>query len=165
MTATPPDPRHLQAARQRLERLAWWLDGIVRVPGTRFRFGLDSLIGLFPGVGDVIGMLLGAGILYQGVRIGAPRGVLVRMLRNLVVDAAGGLIPVVGDVFDFAYKAHRRNADLLLEHLDTVQARRDAPRPGSRLLALLLVGLFLTAAGALLWWVWRWLFSLWAGGA
>lgn len=164
MPDTPAPATELQAARQRLQRLSWWLDGIVRVPGTRLRFGLDSLIGLMPGVGDVIGMLLGAGILYQGVRIGAPRGVLMRMLRNLAVDAAGGLIPVVGDLFDFAYKAHRRNADLLIEHLDSLDAREAEPERRSHLPALLLMAIFLLGMATLLWWTWRGLLMLAGGG-
>lgn len=140
-----------------MEKLAWLLDGVVRIPGTRWRFGLDSLIGLFPGVGDVAGMLLGAGILYQGVRLGAPRPVIIGMLRNLVVDAAGGLIPVVGDLFDFAYRAHRRNADLLIEHLDRVQAQAQVSRRGSTVLAMLLAAGFIAVSLAVLWAVWSWL--------
>ena len=140
-----------------MEKLAWLLDGVVRIPGTRWRFGLDSLIGLFPGVGDIAGMLLGAGILYQGVRVGAPRLVIIGMLRNLAVDAAGGLIPVVGDLFDFAYKAHRRNADLLIEHLDRVQAQDKPHKRGSTLLALLLAGAFIAVSVTLLWLLWSWL--------
>lgn len=157
MSHDPEQALRTQAARQRMEKLAWLLDGVIRVPGTRFRFGLDSLIGLLPGVGDIAGMLLGAGILYQGVRVGAPRNVIVKMLRNLAMDAAGGLIPVVGDLFDFAYKAHRRNADLLIEHLDRVQAQNKPHKRGSTIIALLLAGAFVAVSATLLWLLWSWL--------
>ena len=155
------DPTRARVSRARMEKLAWLLDGFVRVPGTNFRFGLDSIIGLVPGVGDVVGLLLGATILYESVRAGAPRALLVRMLGNAATDALGGLVPVVGDLFDFAFKSNQRNARLLLEHLDRLEARPvvEAQRRGSALLALLLVAAFLAVTCGLLWWAWSWWLS------
>lgn len=140
-----------------MEKLAWLLDGAVRVPGTRFRFGLDSVIGLIPGIGDVIGLLLGAGILYESFRVGAPRPLILKMLGNAVADAVGGLIPGVGDVFDFAFRANKRNAALLVAHLDDLEAR-SAPPPvrGSRIVGVVLVALFLVAAILPLYLFWSW---------
>lgn len=162
MPETVPHPTRARVTRARIEKLAWLLDGVIRVPGTRFRFGLDSIIGLVPGVGDVVGLLLGAAILYESVRAGAPRTLLVRMVGNSAADALGGLIPGVGDLFDFAFKSNQRNARLLMEHLDRIEARpieTATPRRGSALLALLLVAAFLAVTCGLLWWAWSWWLS------
>jgi len=101
-----------------LERLASLMDDRFRLPGTGFRFGLDGLVGLLPGVGDVATGLIGLYIIDQARRHGAPRGMLGRMLGNVAIDVAIGSIPLLGDVFDFGFKAHRRNLRLLLKHLE-----------------------------------------------
>lgn len=154
MPEIPADAARARVTRARMEKLAWLLDGAVPVPGTKFRFGLDSIIGLIPGIGDAIGLLLGAAILYESVRVGVPRGTIVKMVGNSVADTLGGLVPVVGDLFDFAFKSNKRNAALLMSHLDIVDARpATAPaRRGSRVLAILLVAGFLGAAIGVLWW-------------
>ena len=163
MPESVPALSRVRVSRTRIEKLAWLLDGAVRVPGTKLRFGLDSIIGLVPGVGDVVGLLLGAVILYESVRAGAPRATLLRMLVNAAADTLGGLIPGIGDLFDLAFKSNQRNARLLLEHLDRVDARPAAvdaaPRHASTVLALLLVAGFLAATIGLLWWVWSWWLS------
>lgn len=160
MPETPADPSRVRRSRARAQKIAWLLDGALRLPGTKFRFGLDSIIGLIPGVGDVIGLLLGATLLYEAVRVGAPRALLAKMVGNAATDALGGLVPGIGDLFDFAFRSNRRNANLLLEHLDRIEAQpASAGRGGSRLLAMLLISVFLLAAVALLAWVW----SLWLG--
>lgn len=153
-----PDLTRLHVSRVRVEKLARLLDGVVRVPGTRFRFGLDSIIGLIPGVGDVAGLLLGSVIFYESLRAGAPRSLIARMLGNSLVDAVGGLIPGVGDLFDVAFKSNARNARLLIEHLDGIQTQATAPVQGSRLLAIALVLLFLVAAAVPLALFWTWWF-------
>jgi hypothetical protein len=99
-----------------LERLARLLDSEFRVPGTRFRFGVDGLIGLAPGVGDAIGLALSSYIVMEAWRMGVPPQILVRMIANIVVDSAVGAVPIAGDLFDFVWKANRRNVDLLLRH-------------------------------------------------
>ena len=142
-----------------MEKLAWLLDGAVPVPGTKFRFGVDSIIGLIPGVGDVVGMLLGAAILYESIRIGAPRPLIAKMIGNSATDAIGGLIPGIGDLFDFAFKSNKRNAKLLMEHLDRVEAKPRHEGGGSRLVAILAVSAFLAVAVGLLCAVWSWLLS------
>lgn len=111
------DPR----ARRKLERIegfAWWMDEAFQVPGTRWRVGLDGLLGLIFGVGDTATFLLGGYVLYEARQLGAPRSLLARMLGNLLVDYAVGLVPLVGDLADFRIKAHRRNARLLREWLE-----------------------------------------------
>lgn len=157
MPQASPDLARARVARARMEKMAWLLDGMLRVPGTRIRFGLDAIIGLVPGVGDVIGLLLGAGILYESVKVGAPRPLIMKMLGNALADTIGGLIPGVGDVFDFAFRANQRNAALLIEHLDGLE-QPAAPPPvrGSRLVGVLLVTLFLAAAVLPLVLFWSW---------
>lgn len=105
------------ATLRRLERLAHWMDGAFRLPGTRWRFGLDGLLGLVPGAGDSLTALVGAYVILEAWRAGAPSSVIARMLGNIGLDWAVGSVPLLGDVFDFAFKSHRRNVDLLRRHL------------------------------------------------
>jgi hypothetical protein len=100
-----------------LELLAHWLDSRFRIPGTRIRFGLDSLLGLVPGVGDAATTLPAAYMLYRAHRLGVPRSMLARMGWNVAMDLAVGAIPVVGDLFDLGFKANRRNVELLRQHV------------------------------------------------
>lgn len=105
------------ATLQRLDRLAYWLDERFRLPGTNVRMGLDGLLGLIPGIGDVLGGLLSAYILLEAWRLGLPNSVLVRMLSNIGIDVFVGAVPLFGDLFDIGWKANRRNVNLLLRHL------------------------------------------------
>ncbi|MBA3769926.1 MAG: DUF4112 domain-containing protein [Blastocatellia bacterium] len=98
-----------------LENLSRYLDGLFRVPGTNFRFGLDSLIGLIPNVGDTATLFPSLYILYQGARYGVPKITLLRMAFNLGLDYVVGIIPFVGDAFDFVWKANRQNIELIRE--------------------------------------------------
>lgn len=110
----PGAVRSAQAAsRQRLRRLAWLLDSSIGLPGTRFRIGLDGLIGLIPGIGDAIGALLSSYILAEAARLNAPKTVILHMGFNVLVDTLLGIIPVLGDFFDMAWKANQRNIKLL----------------------------------------------------
>lgn len=110
--------------RADIDRLAKLLDSQFRIPGTGFRFGLDSLIGLIPGIGDAITGGLGLYIVHRARQEGAPGHVIVRMLWNLLVDTVLGAIPVIGDVFDFAFRANLKNARLLQRHLDRQRPAR-----------------------------------------
>ncbi|HKY92390.1 MAG TPA: DUF4112 domain-containing protein [Nevskiaceae bacterium] len=155
-TAPAPGPAELASTRRRMERLAWLLDGAVPVPGTSFRFGVDSIIGLIPGVGDVIGLALGAAILYEAIRIGAPRDLVGRMVGNTAADAVLGVVPVLGDVMDFAFKSNQRNAKLLMAHLDAIEGKPATPtRRGSGLVALLVVVALVAAIAGLVVLAWR----------
>jgi len=124
------------AARERLRQFAWLLDSSIRIPGTRFTIGLDALIGLFPFIGDIIGVLLSAFILAEAARLGAPRSVLLRMAANLGTEGVVGIIPFAGDVFDAAFKANQRNVRLL-------EAWMDSPRRTARSSRLLVFGIAL----------------------
>ena len=108
------DPSH----RRRLETVAYWLDERFRIPGTNIRVGLDGIAGLIPGVGDAATTLISLYIVAEAYRIGLPGRAIARMLGNVGLDFAVGSIPLLGDVFDIAFKANRRNLRLLLRHLD-----------------------------------------------
>ena len=115
-TQKPWSPQD-EARLKRVRLLSRLLDEQFRIPGTRYRVGLDGLLGLIPGVGDAAGALLSAYILYEAMRLGAPSTVLLRMVANIGIDTVGGAIPVVGDIFDIAWKANKKNAALLHAHL------------------------------------------------
>ena len=87
------------------------------VPGTSFRFGLDPILGLIPGVGDLVSPLFTLGILFQARDLGIPRVVQLRMIFNVAIDVLTGFVPLIGDLFDFAWKANNRNMTLLERHL------------------------------------------------
>ena len=92
------------------------LDSAFRVPGTNFRFGLDPVLGLIPGVGDITTPFFSALLLLHAVRLRIPKVVQLRMLLNAAIDLAMGLVPVVGDFFDIGWKANVRNLALLERH-------------------------------------------------
>ncbi len=98
-----------------LDELSRYLDGLFRVPGTEWRFGLDSLIGLIPNVGDTLTVVPALYILVSGVRYGVPKITLLRMAFNIGLDYVVGMIPFVGDAFDFVWKANNRNMNLIRE--------------------------------------------------
>lgn len=98
-----------------LETLSTYLDGLFKVPGTGWKFGLDSLIGLIPNVGDVATSLVSFYILVAGVRYGVPKITLLRMAFNIGLDYVVGSIPFIGDAFDFVWKANKQNMDLIRE--------------------------------------------------
>lgn len=98
-----------------VERLSWLLDESIPLPGG-YRIGLDGFLGLIPGVGDFIGGLLSSVLIYKANQIGVPRMVLMRMIINMLIDSTVGTIPVFGDIFDFVWKANKRNAKLLAEY-------------------------------------------------
>lgn len=122
---------------RRIERLAWVLDR--SIPLGRWRIGLDPLLGLLPGFGDWIGALLSLYVLYEGVRLGLRGGVLVRMTLNILVETVVGAVPVLGDVFDFAWQANTRNLALIRRHY----------RPGLEPRSLAWVGATVAVAAAL----------------
>jgi hypothetical protein len=111
-----------------LEFLAGLMDDAFRVPGTNIRFGLDSMIGLIPGVGDTIGGIVSSYIIWRAQRMGASNWVLLRMTGNMLFDTALGVIPFVGDIFDWKFRANRRNLELLRRH----QARLSSPPQATR---------------------------------
>jgi hypothetical protein len=113
-----------------IRHLARLLDEVLRIPGTNIRFGLDAILGLIPGAGDVAGGILSAFIILQAARLGAPGSVLARMVMNVAVDSIVGAVPVLGDLFDIGWKSNTRNAALLERYATQPQATRRASRLG-----------------------------------
>ncbi len=108
-------PAAIDAAARlaRLRKLAWLLDGQFGLPFTKFRFGVNSLLGLSPVVGDVALGMVSLYLIYEAKRLGAPNALLARMAGNVAIEVAGGSVPILGDIFDMAFKANLRNLDLL----------------------------------------------------
>ena len=95
------------------ELLAKILDTTVKIPGTGIYLGLDPLLGLIPGIGDVLANLIGTVILILAARLHVPRIVITRMSLNLLINGTVGAIPIVGDLFSIWFRSHARNAELL----------------------------------------------------
>lgn len=128
--------------------IARLLDDAVPIPGTNVRVGLDALLGLLPGVGDVTGLVFGGYLVMLAARAGAPGSVVARMIVNLALDTAIGAVPLLGDVADIAWKANRRNLALLERALAQPERER---RRSALVLGGALAGLAtLAAAGAAL---------------
>src|SRR5215208_4813193 len=102
----------------RARTLARLLDSAAKVPGTGIRFGADAILGLVPGLGDVAGAVLSGYLVLLAQRLGAPRAVVLRMLGNVAVDTLGGTVPLIGDLFDVAFKSNSRNLALLERAID-----------------------------------------------
>jgi hypothetical protein len=140
-TVATLDPRRVQ----RLRRVGWLLDSSIPIPGTRYTLGIDQLIGLVPGIGDLAGGFLSLYIIVEAARMGVPRGVLLRMGWNVAVDTLVGEVPILGDLFDIGFKANIRNLALL----DAFLARPvDVRRASGRLVVALVAGLLALTAGA-----------------
>ena len=113
----PPEEKR---KRSQLEPLFRWLalimDEFLRLPGTKFRFGLDPILGLVPGIGDTASAIVSALALLQAARYGLPKVVLARMSLNILINELVGIIPGVGDAFSFWFKSNARNYRILQEH-------------------------------------------------
>jgi hypothetical protein len=109
--------------------LSYLLDERFRIPGTKYRIGLDGLLGVLPGVGDTVGTLLSAYILFEAIQLGIPRATLLRMVANIALDTLVGAIPVVGDVFDVAWKANKKNVALLNAYMASQAGGNSGPVP------------------------------------
>jgi hypothetical protein len=109
---TPAQERRLAALRH----IARLLDSAYEIPGTNYRFGLDPIVGLVPGIGDLISPLFTIALLWQSRDLNLPRVVQARMLFNVIIDTVLGIVPIAGDLFDFAWKANDMNIALLERH-------------------------------------------------
>ena len=126
--------------------LARALDSAVGIPGTKVRFGLDPIIGLVPGLGDLAGAALSGYIVLVGIQLGASRSVVLRMLANVAIDTVVGAVPLVGDLFDAGWKSNNRNVALIERHVAAPGPTRTSSRLMIGLVALVLVML---AAGSI----------------
>jgi hypothetical protein len=113
----PPEERGKRKALEPIFKwLAYIMDEVIRVPGTKFRFGLDPLLGLIPGIGDTSSALVSAFALIQALRVGVPKILLGRMALNILLNELIGIIPVVGDAFSFWFKSNARNYEIIKNH-------------------------------------------------
>lgn len=131
-----------QQTVKRLQRLAWLWDSAFGIPGTRIRLGLDPLVGLVPGLGDALGAVVSAYIVLEAARFDVPGSMLLRMLVNIAIDTLLGTVPVIGDVFDIAWRSNLKNVALIEHHVADPHGARRANRIW---LALVIVALLLCA--------------------
>lgn len=111
-----PPEKDMQDFHPVARLVALVLDELFTVPGTRFKIGLDPILGLIPGAGDTASSAVGLTILATAAKAGVPKIVLVRMGTNIIINAAGGTIPVAGDIFSAWFKSNLRNYQLLQKH-------------------------------------------------
>ena len=161
-----PDGANDAYGRRGLERLrlvAQLFDRAFAVPGTKWRFGIDALFGLVPGLGDIAGALVGVYALRVARNLRAPPEIQLHMLTNIALDALVGMIPVLGDLFDFAFQAQTRNLALLDRWMQSPRRAARRSKVGLILIPLAIVIVFatLTALGVwLLFILFHWLTGL-----
>jgi len=133
-----------------LEQLSRAMDGLFRIPGTGWRIGLDALVGLIPGVGDFATTAVSLYILAAGVRYRVPKVTLLRMASNIAVDYLLGAVPIVGDIFDAAWKSNQMNVELLKQRASVSPEEARHGRLSDWLfLAVIVLGLLLLLVGSL----------------
>ncbi|MEL6261938.1 MAG: DUF4112 domain-containing protein [Cyanobacteria bacterium J06623_5] len=144
LTSRPATLANSPASLKRLRRMSHLLDNAIPVPGIGVRVGLDPILGLLPGGGDVVTGVLSVYIVFEAARMGLPAATLGRMGLNILLDVLSGTVPVLGDLFDVAWKANSQNVALLEKHLaDPVPSKA-----ADRLLAIgVIVGLLLLVLG------------------
>ena len=135
-----PENEAERELRERLNFLAWLLDSSIPIPGTRFSVGLDAVIGLFPFIGDLIGVAASSYILAEANRMGVGKAILARMAFNVAIEGVIGIVPIFGDIFDAAWKANQRNVRLLAAWAERPHAARRSSRLFLALLTAALVG-------------------------
>lgn len=137
---------------KRLRQLSRLLDNIITIPGTKIGFGLDPIIGLIPIGGDFLGVVFSSYIILEAARLGVSRATLGKMVFNVILDGLVGTVPVLGDLFDFAWKANTNNIKLLEEYLKFPSEQKSADRWFiiAILLGLLLISIILVALPVIL---------------
>lgn len=129
MPSTSSHAAERRARVARFERLSKALDSRFRLPVIGLRVGWDSILGLVPGLGDLITAGPGAAMIYEGVRMGARKRALVRMGLNTGIDMTLGAVPLLGDIFDAFFKSHRRNVAVLMDELARIERAEEEERP------------------------------------
>jgi hypothetical protein len=117
--AAHPPAIDRRATLARLKRLARLIDGAFTFPGTNFRFGINSIVGLLPIGGDAVLGGLSLYIVYEAAQLGVPGALLARMVANVAAEVVGGSVPILGDLFDMALKANLRNIAIIERHLES----------------------------------------------
>jgi len=115
---------------KRIRQLAHLLDTAIAIPGTKIRFGLDPILGLIPGGGDLIAAAISAYMIYLAARSGLERSEIIKMIKNVAIETAVGSVPIAGDIFDIYFKANMRNLEILENHLaqDEVEAEESSTK-------------------------------------
>ena len=158
LNSAPPATFDADERLRWVERIAHLMDSQFRLPGTRFRFGLDPLLGLLPIVGDLSSTAVSVALLLTMLRHGASGAVVVRMALNIFIDTIVGSIPLIGNVFDFAYKSNERNVALLRRHYSSGRHTGSGKGLVALLLLLFAVVLGLVAWGSVVLLRWGWHF-------
>jgi len=134
------------ASLRRLRQISHLLDNAIPIPGTRYRIGLDPILGLIPGGGDLVGSIFAGYVVFKSAQLGVPQETLIKMAANIVFDTVAGTVPVAGDLLDVTWKANVKNMELLDAHLGS-------PEPGKKadwlFVAALLLGLTLIVGGVI----------------
>lgn len=142
----PPEEKDRRASLEPLFRwIATVMDELIAVPNTKFKFGLDPIIGLIPGIGDTASAIVSALVLIQGARRGLPKILLARMSLNILINEIVGIIPGLGDAFSFWFKSNKRNYELLLAH--TAAPRRARTSDWLFVVAVLVILFVVVATG------------------
>lgn len=138
-----------------LEQLARWMDSYFEIPGSGIRFGFDAIIGLFPGAGDTLTAFVSLYILNAASRYGVPRVTILRMAFNVVIDLVIGSLPVVGDLFDIAWRSNSRNVALLKAHASATPGEVGRVRRGDWLfvgaISIVILGVLAVALTTTYW--------------
>jgi hypothetical protein len=132
---------------RRLRRISHLLDNAIPIPGTKYRLGLDPILGLIPGGGDLIGSIFAGYVVFKAAQLGAPRETLIQMAANIAFDTVVGTVPVAGDLFDVAWKANVKNMELLDAHLGS--PAESGKKADWLFVAALLLGLMLIVGGVI----------------
>ncbi|MEG4169541.1 MULTISPECIES: DUF4112 domain-containing protein [unclassified Microcoleus] len=140
-----PSPSHVASLR-RLRRISHLLDNAIPIPGTKYRIGLDPILGLIPGGGDLISSVFAGYVVFKSAQMGVPQETLVKMAGNIVFDTVAGTVPVAGDLLDVAWKANVKNIELLDAHLGSPEQGKKADW---LFVAGLLLGLMLIVGGVI----------------
>ncbi len=145
----------MPAGLRNLDALAKLMDAQFRIPGTDIRFGVDAMVGLVPGVGDLVTFLISSYLVSTAAKKGASGFVLARMIFNIILDGLVGAIPILGDIFDVVFKANQRNMKLLQEHY--IEGRHQG---SARKVIIPVVIVFLALLAGLIWLVYKIIISV-----
>lgn len=146
--AASPD---LAAAERRIAAATRLLEDLATIPGTRQRIGLDSIVGLIPGAGDLVTAALGVWILLEAARFRLPRIVLARMVANVLIDLAIGAVPILGDLFDVVFRSNVRNLELFRRYASEPDASTAGQRAFFAGVGLIVLGLLWLLASVIGW--------------
>ena len=162
-SSTNTSSKSQAASLRRLRRISHLLDNAIPIPGTKYRIGLDPILGLIPGGGDLIGSIFAGYVVFKSAQMGVPQETLVKMAANIVFDTVAGTVPVAGDLFDVAWKANVKNIELLDAHLGSPEQGKKADW---LFVAALLLGLILIVGSVIFLsvMIFGWLFRVFTGG-